>query len=292
MTPRPPETPLAGPHLDEETLARIAEHGSGGDAERDAVRHIARCRTCLAAYADAVRYRLALGSLHGRRVDGALASLAPQRPASGPRWLAAAATLAVMAAATWWYGSQRQATTIGRPPELVALLEHASADGLVLPGGEGQRAVPAPTYRSPSNAIDDPSPLLERLRQRYEADRRDADALYDVSACLATSGRWGAANDYINEGRAVHPRDPRFLLLAAVLARAQSRPVEALRLLSEARAMNPDDSILLLDEALVLAERGEIARARRQLQQVMALSRVPAISARAGRALQALGPGE
>jgi tetratricopeptide (TPR) repeat protein len=276
----PPE-PQAESHLTEEALAQIAEHGLRVDTEPRIVRHLARCRSCMSAYCDAVRYRTALAAAPEWFAGGAPPSPPRQARRGPPISIAAGVLLSLGIGASLWFARARL-TPGGDSSALAQLLEHASVRGLVLPGGEQHWQRDLVVYRG-GNAPEQ-SPLLERLRARYEISQDDGETLYQLAAGLTATRQFGAANDYITEGLAQRPDDARFVVLAAVLARERGQLANAASLLSRAALRHPEDSTVALDLALVQLERGDHASARRLLDDLGRRALPPVLDARAADA--------
>ena len=226
-------------HLSEETLAVLAERGAQGPADERSLQHLTRCRSCLAAYADAVRYRtawLAAPELFDASGAASMPKVAgvPQRRL-GFTWPAAAALLLVVGLSVPLLIPKPRVPAATGP--IAALLERASATDLVYHGGErGAAAEPLP-YRAGGIESRAADTAIEALRQRYEANAaRSLPDLYALAAAFTAAGRTDLAHDYVQEGRALAPEHPGFLLLAAVLANREHDPQRADQLLRQARA--------------------------------------------------------
>lgn len=291
------------PHVDLEILAALAE-GSLGPDDAAAVRiHLATCRSCTAAYADAVRYRAAwlakpeafappVAEVRAldHSVSRALGLAAPPPPRRAvPAWLSAAAALAVVSVGAAWFarGHRPEVTGLELAPAVRTATEVASSRGLVLPGGERLAGEPVPEMRSGSGEV---TPELEQqanaLLQSYEGGRRSAaDAAGLVAALLAVSDLDGART-YAREGLRNHPRDVRLMVLYAAALQRDNDVAAAEAQLREAHRLAGRDPVVALDLALVLRQRGHDAEARKLLQQV-ARSRVAPLAGRAQRELNA-----
>ena len=291
MNPRPRAPIELGAHLSEETLARLAEAGSGEESDARAIRHLSACRSCMAAYSDAVRYHaawIAAPELFGDAVEVPRARR--RHPVGTPLAMAAGVLLVSgLAAMLVWRGSARTTTSAVVPgATVVALLESASATDLVFPGGEAGAARTDAAYRAGSGATDSAQDSLEALRARYEQGPRSADLLYTLAAGLAAAGRNDLSHDYVNEGRALYAPDARFMVLEAILARRHGDAPEAARAMREARLAAPRDVTVLLDEALLLGESGQRAASDALLRDVI---RRASRSPLADRARRELGGG-
>ena len=287
MEPRKTLSP-EGAHLSEETLAVLAERGAQGLADERALQHLARCRSCLAAYADAVRYRtawLAAPELFAPG-GGSLPKVAgvPTRRRVIP-WAAAAAVLLVVGVGAPFLNRAKSPAPPASGP-IAALLERASATDLVYHGGERGAAAEPRSYRAGGVENRAADSAIEELRQRYEANAaRSLPDLYALAAAFTAAGRTDLAHDYVQEGRALAPEHPGFLLLAAVLANRERDPQRADQLMRQARALAPHDATLMLDHAILLAESGASAEAAALLRQVIRREPGSALASRAGRLL-------
>lgn len=291
------------PHVDLETLAALAEGALGPDEAAAVHSHLATCRSCTAAYADAVRYRAAWLAKPGafapstaearalaRSVGRALGLPAPPpRRRAMPAWLAAAAVLAVVFTGASWLAWDRRPPAAGLelPPSVRAATEVASSRGLVLPGGERLAGRPAPEMRSGSGEV---TPELEQqasaLQQSYESGRRSADDTAVLVAALLAVSDVDGARTYAREGRRNHPRDVRLMLLNAAALQRDNDVAGAEAQLREAHRRAGGDPVVALDLALVLRQRGQAEEARELLQRV-ARSRVAPLAERAKRELDA-----
>jgi hypothetical protein len=286
-----PAPSLESAHLSDETLAVLAERGAHGPHDERSLQHLARCRSCLAAYADAVRYRTAwLAAPELFLVPGARV-VTPRRaaPAWTPRRLApvlAAAGLLIVVGIGAPLMNRRGAPAPAADGPIATLLERASATDLVYPGGERGAAEQPLRYREAGLEDRATADAIDELRRRYEADgaRHLAD-LYSLSAALTAAGRTDLAHDYVQEGRALAPEHTGFLLLAAVLAHRTGNVERADQLLRQARAIAPHDVTLMLDHAILLQQSGGGAEADALLRQVIRRARGSALATRAERLL-------
>lgn len=275
-------------HLSEETLAVLAERGAHGVGDERSLQHLARCRSCMAAYADAVRYRtawLAAPELFAPSAGAPVPNFAaqPKRRGMGPWPAAAAVLLAVGLGAPLLNRAKAPAPATG---PIAALLERASATDLVYHGGERGAAAQPQSYRAGGVENRAADSAIEELRQRYEVNAaRSLPDLYALAAALTAAGRTDLAHDYVQEGRALAPEHPGFLLLAAVLANRERDPQRADQLMRQARALAPNDATLMLDHAILLEESGSRAEASALLRQVIRRAPGTALASRAERLL-------
>ncbi|HEY3217114.1 MAG TPA: tetratricopeptide repeat protein [Candidatus Eisenbacteria bacterium] len=279
-----------GSHMNVEDLALLAEGRMGQPASLALHDHLSKCRSCMAAYAEAVRYRAAwLAAPEAFRPSRALVDAGLQIPSNrkvGPRdpvaqasrprrhdrrtrWMVASAGLAACLAAALALGPARFGLRAGAgalPPPIRAALETSSARGLVLPRGEAGAVAERPVYRS-GGAVS-LSEEVTRAIQAYERGRRTPAQTYTVGAGLLVSGQLDAARDYVEEGLRRYPRDARLLVLAADIAYRTSELGQAEVSLRTALRSRPGDATIVLDLAIVLAERGRREEAERLLRQV------------------------
>ena len=268
-------------HLSADTLAELAEDPRAAVDKRH-LAHLAHCRSCMAAYADAVRYRTAwLGSpeMFEETEDEPVKTPPPARKTGLPQLPLAAGLLLVVGIGAW-VTFQREAPTPKPSGPIAELLERASGTGLVLPGGERGAAEPVTPFRgTPQDREVDTA--LEELRVRYENGSRSIDDLYTLAAALTAAGRVDLAHDYVEEGRARAPQDPGFLLLVAALEREDGALDQAERLLRKARALSQGDVTLMLDHAIVLAELHNWEEAEVLLREVIRRAPGSPLAARA-----------
>jgi len=300
-------------HIGLEDLGLLAEGRVEPLTRARMCEHLARCRACMASYADAVRYHAAWVARPGAfdpSPDLIAAGIsAGESAAPGPRVvlparaesvaaprrvaLAAAAACAVVAAAillgagggdTLLHPWQR---TI--PAPIRTALESASAVGFVLPGGERAAASRGPVYRG-SPAAENPrlEAALQQCLDRYESGRVGPVETYAAGAGFIATGQLLAARELVNEGLTRYPDDPRLLVLAADVAFRMSQLGRSEELLRKALRARPDDPIAALDLGLVLADQGRAAEARREWLAVIAARPGTPLADRAGRELARL----
>ena len=287
-------------HIDPQDLAQYAE-GTLPEEQARAIRdHLAECRSCMAAYVDAVRYRAAwLADSQSFRLDDRDRDFIPgsatdQRPPQGrtrrpAAWgrIALVGSVAVMVV----IGIQ----LMGRPgtpalgfrldPATLEATARSTARGLVLPGAQAHAADPSQDRRSGSDAS---SPELEaELRaaiQAYEAGSRDAMSSARVVAALLANGDVDAANDYGEEALRAHPDHVSLLVFVAAVKTRKNELPKAEQLLRHAIRQAPRDPLVALDLGLVLCQLGRGDESRKWLDRAAA-SNVPAVATRARREL-------
>jgi tetratricopeptide (TPR) repeat protein len=276
-------------HLSADTLAELAEDPRAAVDKRH-LAHLARCRSCMAAYADAVRYRTAwLGSpeLFEETEDGPTTARASSIP--WMKTLPFAAGLVAAVGIGGWLLSARAPRAPEANGTITTLLERASATDLVLPGGERGAVEAVEPYRSGPGEDRIAREVVDALRLRYEQGSGSIAELYQLAAALAAMGRVDAAHDYVREGRRLAPGHAGFLLLEAVLSRGDGHLERAEQLLRQARAIAPGDLTIMLDHAIVLEEQGEHDAAAALLRQVIERAPATPLARRAEAVLGAIG---
>lgn len=280
-----------GDHLSAEDLAVLAEARKPDQAEPEAIEHLARCRSCMAAYADIVRYRAGwlVFPEAFREEPGPLREVSPRRQGVVRSWRAAllataAGLVVVIGIAALWIGR------IGPRPDagpITALLELASAEGLVIPGGEAGAEGTTTLYRS-APGQEESARAVERLRADYENDPRSGREVHLLAAGLLASGRLNLASAYVADGLARNPDDPRLLTLAGIVAHRSRDLPEAERRLREALDASPGDLTAMLDLGLVLMEMRQPDRAGPCFNEVIRRAPRSALAERARRVLAGL----
>jgi tetratricopeptide (TPR) repeat protein len=280
-------------HLSEEEIAVLAEGSASPDEAGRAREHLARCRECMSAYADTVRYRAAWLALP-QAFDEAmpLAAAAPSHAPSGPRAarmaLMAAGAAAVILVTIAALGLRREHPAYG--PSIAALLAQASSEGLVLPGGEAGAAVTHSRYRSDPQHDARGEQAVEDLRRAYESDGAARRDVYPLAAGLVAVGRLDLAHDYISEGRSRSPRDLRLAILEGVAAFRRGDGPGAEAALREALVMKPGDPLATLDLGLLTADLHGREAALPYLEDVIRRAPHSPLAARARQALRLSAP--
>ena len=281
-----------GEHIEIETLAALAEGRADEALAAELAAHLAECRSCMAAYADAVRYRsawvaepqaFAPTSAMLRQGEDAFAAPAVRSRRALPGRLVPAVAIAALAAAVGFVAWRLQPA---EPAALRAALERESSQGLVLPGGEGGADRETQVQRGPTRdaAIES---MVARAARRYEGGDRSAATAYEVAAGYLVTGNLDASRDYVNEGLRAHPGDRPLSILAAVLEYRNSNLERAEQLLREVLQRSAGDAVATLDLAIVLEERGASDEARALLETLIALHSGAPLARRAERDLGA-----
>jgi len=274
-------------HVNLEDLARLAD-GTMEPREATALHeHLARCRSCTAAYAEAVRYRAAWlanpsafrptralvdAGLRSRSQDTSIehpVRTAPSSRVRRNRWIAAGAMITLVAAVAIVVGVVRMDRRIASPDlpaPIRAALEASSARGLVLPGGERGAIRASPIDRSGgTGAVSEP---VKQAIEAYERGLRTSEQTYVVGAGLLAGGQLDAARGYVEEGLQHHPNDVPLLVLSADVAYRASELPSAERALRQALATRPRNAVVSIDLAIVLAESGHTQEAERLFRNV------------------------
>jgi hypothetical protein len=270
-------------HLDPNDLAALADGAEVAHSEALHA-HLAGCRSCLAAYAEAVR----AAHLRARRPDAftvpaellaaALAAGGPRRrTAAAPthRWrpaLAAMAATAVVglavALAPGWQAGRLDRADI---TAISALLRDQSAAGPLLPGVGTPAGGTTPVYRSGGASTADLGRALQEAASRHGSSPRDPRQAFWLGAGYLGVGQLGTAVDLIRLARQMHPQDQPLLVLEGVAAYRASELARAEVLLREALRREPADAVARFDLAVVLADAGRTWEA----QQVLAAGTWP-----------------
>ncbi len=294
---------MSAPHADPSTLAQLAE-GTLPEEEARALRaHLAECRSCLAAYADAVRYRAAwLANPDGFDLDDSdlemVRSLEPDarsvRRRRTPRGShsALAGALAVLAVVLTWQGTRRESSQlhVALDPATLEATARASARGLVLPGAEPfANATPLERRAGPWGGSIDLDREIRTAVDRYERSPGDAEVAAQLLASLLANGEVESANEYAREALRAHPRAVPLLVFAAEARVRRGDLTGAEELLRRGADRAPHDPLLALDLGLVLRRLGRESDARVALQRAARASTAP-IAARAKRELEATSP--
>lgn len=286
-----------------EDLAALAQCADGTLSESDATRvrmHLAECRSCMAAYTDAVRYRAAwLADSEAFRLDrefrqlaldparGGASAPAPmrRRPQSWAVALGFAAAALAVSIALIRPGNPRPSLGFTLGPAVSAAGARASARGLILPGAEAYADQIRPELRSGQ----DGSSLVLELEVKaavdeYEHGTRGPEAAARAVAALLAAGEIEAARDYSRECLRRYPKAVPLLVFSADAGYRANDLGGAEELLRRARKIAPRDPIVALDLGLLLRERGRNAEAAQLLAEV-AGDRLAPLAARARREL-------
>lgn len=295
-------------HLSEETLAALAEGQETADLGPGVREHLLECRTCHAAYAEAVRLRAqwldqpeafvpeessiaeGLAVAHGRSRSARTAArrlplfLRPLPATAAGTLLLAAMLVLVFLSPVWNRSGSVLEMEVSLIQPVVAAL---SSQGLVLPGGED-----GPTnqvaYRAGADLRDDVVTAIGAVTEAYEGGDTSAETSYWVVAGRLAAGQLQHARVVAAEARRAYPRDIRLIIAQAVLAYRESNLPLADELLAEALAIDPHDPAAAFNRGLVLLELGRPEEARSHLQAVAMRQADRSIGQRASELLLAL----
>lgn len=286
-------------HWDPETLAELADGTLPPEAATEVRKHLAACRSCMGAYASAVRYRAAwlakpelfTATIPAIDESGRISPLG-ERGGMGRTWrlwvaASMAATFAIVAGSLW-SSSAHHTPTLGftLPPAVRAASEWSSSRGLVLPGGERLADQPAPAYRSGYAELP---PGLEHevdsLIAVYERGIRTSKIAVRVVQGLLAMDDLDAARNYAREGLSRWSGDVALLTSAADVDYRASDLRAAEGLLREALGRAPHDPVVALDLALVLRQQGNVGESAALLDRA-AKGPSPPVAARARRELR------
>jgi hypothetical protein len=263
MTPEKPMEVGMSPrdgHPDWNELAALAE-GRQPEAA-DLHRHLAGCRRCAAAYAEAVRLRT-------------LELAAPERFAPSPDLVEAARAAGPAGVRPGLPGRRRRQLVTGTavlavavlailfrpgaappPPDVAAiqavLVQQAPA-GMVLPGLSPAADREPAIYRHGGTVdLHDELEALAAYRER----RPGAESSFWLAAGYLAASRLPSATDLVREARRDHPDDLRLMILDAVASYRRSDLGRAETLLREVLVRDPDQRAARFNLALVLQETG------------------------------------
>ena len=276
MSPDEHERPAE--HVDPEEIARLAEGALPPDVAEPMLAHLSQCRSCMAAYAEAVRYRAAwLAERSAFDPPGNV--LAQARGAVGPapprtrQWPRRLLRVAAPAAAVWLavtliarFGQRPGGADATLPPLVVqALAEQTHIDsGLFVPGAEAVRVRTTAAFRGLTD--DDMMELRQLAESLYTvyakapAGHPREQAGFRYASALAARGR-DEADDVIEEVLRSNPKDCACLSLAA--KRAYPRALDrAEKILRDAMAAGCRDDVTRMNLAIVRQARGDTAGAR------------------------------
>jgi uncharacterized protein YecE (DUF72 family) len=264
-------------HIEPEEIARLAE---GGPSPKDAeplLAHLSRCRSCMAAYAEAVRYRaawLAERSAFEPPANVLAHARAAVRAATPRRrtWPRRLLQTAGCAAAVWLVvtlvgrsGRQPWDRVEALPPAVAKALAEQThlTRGLFVPGAEAVRVRFAGVYRGSTS--EDLSEIVDSLYGVYShapAGRSRERAGFCYASALVAKGSDAGAREVVEDLLKSDPRDCACRSLAAELEYPRW-PDRAEKLLREAMAAGCRDDLTRMNLAIVRQARGDTVEARR-----------------------------
>ena len=259
-------------HPTVEELARLVD-GTADDVERGLlIEHLSRCRSCMAAYSDAIRYRTAhLARPEAFRRPKDLDTAAPAtrdiRPiyrARPMRFLLVSAAAAASVALYFGLRSGRQPRGIEpswQPPAAVrTAVDHSFSSDFILPGARSFE-LSGPVMRA-GDAV--PAALLASLDSMatlFAQNKLDSAGTYWMISGTAAAGDLNRAETYLKIARDRNPDDAALFLLAAGIAYKQSDLESSERLLRRSLEVDSLSEAARYDLALIQAETGRESEA-------------------------------
>ena len=253
---------LLDDHIPIEELARLAEGQLTPETAAEAMPHLARCRSCMAAYADAIRYRAAwLARPDAFEPPDDLMAMAqavagprnaPARPRASaspaPRRWAFASALAgasVLALLLWPRGGSTPVLT-----EDVRVRLSRPGTGLILPGAVAPAHTEGVVMRGGGSGTETPGAVPETRR----GPERDA---YILAAGRLANDDLHGARLAVERALERSPDHRELLLLRAGIAYRESDLELASELVSRVLDRAPGDPVALADRALLRLEHGD-----------------------------------
>jgi len=306
-------------HLSDDTLAALVEGGLQGEEQARAREHLARCRTCMAAYAEAARVQstwledpevfapdddiLRLGLA----VPASVGGVSPARHARRvprhrqapnglrPVFLTLGGAAVGLAAVLLWLRPGILAPTPLPDRGVVALVERAaqrtSAHGMVLPFGEGFTVEDMTIYRA---GAADADPALNNailaLIDSYERAETSGRAACLLITGQIAAGQIGNARAFVSEALQQHPDDTCLATLAAIIAFRENNLTQAEALLRGVVAREPGNLVASFNLGLLLTETGRRDEARPFLEAALKARAQTPFSSRAESLLEGRVP--
>jgi hypothetical protein len=226
-------------HVAPEDIARLAEGGVPPDQAEPMLAHFSQCRSCMAAYTEAVRYRAAwLAKREAFEPPGNVLARARDAvrpaPANRNRWPRQLWRLAPVAAAVALMVVL--VVRLGRPPETApeslppAVAQELAAHrdqtrGLFVPGAETVRGTTTRVFRGETDH-GTPIGLVDSLQGVFEsapAGSAHVRSGFRYASALLADGHREAALDVVTDLVKLAPRDCACRSLAAALEYPRSR---------------------------------------------------------------------
>ncbi len=281
-------------HLAEEILAALVEGNlEGADKER-AQEHLARCRSCMAAFGEAVRFQ-------SRWLDepeafvptpemiaaarGATVRATPVRAERKPprhrqvAWglrpviVTLGAAAAALVALLLWLSPGLMQGGASSNPSVVALVqraaERASAHGMVLPFGEGFSLDDMTVYRAGApESSPELTDAIGSMIERYEQGDASGQAACLLVAGQLAAGHLGNARVFVAEARQRYADVSCLATLEAIIAYRENQVDRAESLLRQVLRDESGNLLASFNLGLLLAERGRYEEARPLLERV------------------------
>jgi len=115
-------------------------------------------------------------------------------------------------------------------------------------------------------------------------------ALTQQAQTLVTASKYSEANDLLESALAVDPRNRAAYIALGRVAQAQNLPGKAIRLYTEALALEPNDVNALAGEGEALVQRGAVERAKVTLDKIKTICKSNCPQAQTLAAAIAKGP--
>jgi hypothetical protein len=268
---------LPDDHLSPEEIARLADGKAPEEATETLLGHLYRCRSCMAAYVEAVRYRAAwLAAPDAFKPPEELVAAAhfvrfpahpPRRRSRIAKLIPVAAGLVVLAIGARWALLSLNAP-LGLSDPAQDALRSRSASGLLIPGVAIARSGSGMTMRG-GEAPEDTGEALaavraeaERLGAGYRPDASSARQAYRYCATRYAANGPVNTNGSVAEALLRAPKDRALRLLDAAIAFQLDDLDRAEHSIAVVLQRNPGDALALLDLALVQQARGDSTSAK------------------------------
>lgn len=286
------------PHPLLEDLALLADGRAGRELARSLESHLSVCRSCHAAWADAVRTRAELRSHpenfqldEGTLQRASRLHLNPKRRSavglSRRTWLvlAPAATVGLAALIIMRLVPSGGSPEAVVPEPIRTSIASASAVGMILPGGEGAAGDATPQHRGTSSSDEQAIALLTDMAQTNLLATGPVDAVVWLLSGYVAEGQLDIAGALTRQALVRFPRDERIRTIEAVIRYRAGNAEQAEILLRHLLRSNPQNHSVSLNLGILLAEKGETIEAQELLRQVADEAADSPLGARAQREL-------
>jgi predicted Zn-dependent protease len=176
------------------------------------------------------------------------------------------------------------------PLPVLRAVEQASMRGnFVLPGGEGGLDADRGAYRSGFVPMTDSlESALNDLFRAYQEGNTSLDVSYWLVAGYVATGQIDAARILASSTLAAHPDAPRVIMLDGIITYRDGDLERSQDRLLAAYELNPDYAVSALNLAIVMGERGDVARAEELLSGIVQEHAGTSLAARAEEILAGL----
>ena len=287
-----------GPHLDDDLCLDFVTGLLKNEERSVAADHLDGCRECEAKMQAIFGDRFLAESkwAEGEGLGQAVTvGAGPRRDGAARRFpfypVAAGLLVAALLLLLFW-----PREPVHQPQDLAivqvrTLLEQRPSTGLVLVGA-------APTIWSRSTERrggghpDDAALMdaLEVLQDRQRRNETNADQAYWIAAGCTELGQLSRARALLPSIGSTEVPETRWLVLAAEIARRDSRLDRARRLLELARLQDPDSPVVAFNLGLVLHDQGDVDAARPYLQAAQEVAAGTPLGGRAAELLESAVP--